>query len=168
MYAVVQTGGKQYRVSEGDVISVEKLNVEEGSTISLNDVLVIGSEDGIQVGKPFIEGAAVEAKVLENGKGKKVVIFKYKAKKDYRKKQGHRQPYTKLEIKSIAASGAEKKAAPAKEEKPEAPVKEEPAKVNLKSMKKAELIQFAADNNIELDPKATNADMIAAIEAALK
>ena len=159
MYAVVQTGGKQYRVSEGDVISVEKLNAEAGSTVVLDEVLVIGGENETVVGKPFIEGAAVSAEVVENGKGKKVIIFKYKAKKDYRRKQGHRQPYTKLQIKSISANGEVKKAAPAKEE---------PAKVNLKSMKKAELVQFAADHNIELDPKATNADMIAAIEAALK
>ncbi|MBR6351836.1 MAG: 50S ribosomal protein L21 [Firmicutes bacterium] len=164
MYAVVQTGGKQYRVSEGDVISVEKLNAEAGSTVVLNEVLVIGGEAETVVGKPFIEGAAVSAEVLENGKGKKVIIFKYKAKKDYRRKQGHRQPYTKLQIKSISANG-EFKAEPAKAEAVKA---EEPAKVNLKSMKKAELVQFAADNNIELDPKATNAEMIAAIEAALK
>jgi len=159
MYAVVQTGGKQYRVSEGDVISVEKLNAEAGSTVVLDEVLVIGGDAETVVGKPFIEGAAVTAEVVENGKGEKLVIFKYKAKKDYRRKQGHRQPYTKLEIKSISANGVVKKAEPAKEE---------PAKVNLKSMKKAELVQFAADNNIELDPKATNAEMIAAIEAALK
>ena len=165
MYAVVQTGGKQYRVSEGDVISVEKLNAEAGSTVVLNEVLVIGGEAETVVGKPFIEGAAVSAEVLENGKGKKVIIFKYKAKKDYRRKQGHRQPYTKLQIKSISANGEVKKAEPAKAEAVKA---EEPAKVNLKSMKKAELVQFAADNNIELDPKATNAEMIAAIEAALK
>ena len=160
MYAVVQTGGKQYRVSEGDVISVEKLNAEAGSTVVLDEVLVIGGDAETVVGKPFIEGAAVTAEVVENGKGEKLVIFKYKAKKDYRRKQGHRQPYTKLEIKSISANGVVKKAEPAKVE--------EPAKVNLKSMKKAELVQFAADNNIELDPKATNAEMIAAIEAALK
>ncbi len=101
MYAIVQTGGKQYRVSEGDIICVEKLNAEAGSEISLDEVLVIGGEEGIKVGKPFVEGAAVKAEVLENGKGKKLVIFKYEAKKDYRRKQGHRQPYTKLQIKAI-------------------------------------------------------------------
>lgn len=159
MYAVVQTGGKQYRVSEGDVISVEKLNAETGSTVVLDEVLVIGGDAETLVGKPFVEGASVSAEIIESGKGKKLVIFKYKAKKDYRRKQGHRQPYTRLQIKSISAQG-KAKAAPA--------AGTGPAKVNLKSMKKSELIQYAADNNIELDPKATNAEMIAAIEAALK
>ena len=102
MYAIVQTGGKQYRVCEGDIINVEKLAAEVGETVALNEVLVI---DGI-IGKPFVEGAVVTAEVLENGKAPKVVIFKYKAKKDYRKKQGHRQPYTKLQIKAITAPGA--------------------------------------------------------------
>ena len=158
MYAIVQTGGKQYRISEGDVINVEKLNAEAGSEVSLDEVLVIGSEDGIKVGKPYVEGASIKADVVENGKGEKLVIFKYKAKKDYRKKQGHRQPYTRLQIKEISFEG--KKAAPAE-------AKEEGG-VNLKSMKKAELIEFAKENGIEIDEKATNAVMIETIEAALK
>ena len=115
MYAVVQTGGKQYRISEGDVICVEKLNAEAGSEVSLDEVLVIGSEEGLKIGKPFVEGACIKAEVVENGKGKKVVIYKYKAKKDSHKKQGHRQPYTKLQIKEIAFEG--KKAAPAEHSK---------------------------------------------------
>ena len=173
MYAVVQTGGKQYRVAEGDIICVEKLNAEVGSKVTLNEVLVIGDAAKTIVGTPFVEGAAVTANVVENGKAKKVIVFKYKAKKDYRRKKGHRQPFTKLEIKSIVASGAAAPKAPAKKAEPKAEVKAEAPKaeaksVNLKSLKKAELIQFAADNNIKLDPKATNADMIAAIEAALK
>ncbi len=172
MYAVVQTGGKQYRVSEGDVITVEKLNVEAGSTVALDQVLVIGAEGKLVVGKPYIEGAAVKAEVVENGKGEKLVIFKYKAKKDYRRKQGHRQPYTKLEIKAITAPGienspkAEPEAPAAAEEVEE--VKKEEKRVNLKSMKKAELIEYAKENGIEINEKATNADLIAAIEAALK
>ena len=167
MYAVVQTGGKQYRVSEGDVITVEKLNAEAGSTVSLDKVLVLGEEGKLTVGTPYVDGAAVSAEVVENGKGKKVVIFKYKAKKDYRKKQGHRQPYTKLEIKAICAPGV--KPAPKAEEAP-APAEEakEEKHVNLKSLKKAELIEFAKNNGIEINEKATNAEMIAAIEAALK
>ncbi len=165
MYAVVQTGGKQYRVSEGDVITVEKLNAEAGSTVELDQVLVIGEEGHLTVGKPFIDGACVSAEVVENGKGEKVVIFKYKAKKDYRKKQGHRQPFTRLQVKSIAAPGIESK--PAAEAAPAAAEAEE-KHVNLKSMKKAELIEFAKENGIEINEKATNADMIAAIEAALK
>ncbi len=159
MYAVVLTGGKQYRVSVGDEINVEKLNAEAGQTVVLDKVLVIGGEGSVTVGKPYIEGAGVTAEVVENGKGKKVVIFKYKAKKDQRSKKGHRQPYTKLVIKSIAADGI-------KVEAPAAPVAE--AKVNLKSMKKAELVAYAEANNIELPAKATNAEMIAVIEAATK
>ena len=102
MYAIIQTGGKQYRVSEGDVICVEKLNAEAGSTVTLDEVLVLGGET-LTIGTPLVKGASVSAEVLENGKGPKVVSYKYKAKKDSHSKQGHRQPYTKLEIKSIVA-----------------------------------------------------------------
>lgn len=103
MYAMIETGGKQYRVQEGDKLFVEKLNVEEGQEVTLDKVLLVSNEGNITVGKPFVEGATVAAKVLENGKAKKIIVFKYKAKKDYRKKQGHRQPYTKLEITKINA-----------------------------------------------------------------
>ncbi|GLC32211.1 50S ribosomal protein L21 [Clostridium omnivorum] len=102
MYAVVLTGGKQYRVQEGDVIYVEKLNADVDSSVKL-DVLAVGKEEGLVVGKPVVEGASVEAKVLGEGKAKKIIVFKYKRKKDYRRKQGHRQPYTKLQIEKINA-----------------------------------------------------------------
>lgn len=104
MYAVVVTGGKQYRVSEGDVIYVEKLDAEVDSTVEVGNVLLVGKDNGeVVVGKPVVEGAKVEAKVLAQGKNKKVLVFKYKRKKDYRKRQGHRQPYTKLSIEKINA-----------------------------------------------------------------
>ena len=103
MYAVVVTGGKQYRVQEGDVIYVEKLNADVDSTVELNEVLAVGTEDGIKVGTPVVEGAKVVAKVAAQGKAKKVIVFKYKSKKDYRRKNGHRQPYTKLVIEKIEA-----------------------------------------------------------------
>ncbi len=104
MYAVLVTGGKQYRVSEGDVIYVEKLTAEVDSTIELDNILVVNKENGETVfGKPLVDGAKVTAKVVAQGKGKKIVVFKYKRKKDYRKKQGHRQPYTKLQIEAINA-----------------------------------------------------------------
>ena len=103
MYAVLATGGKQYRVQEGDVIYVEKLDAEVESTVELNEVLAVGTEDGIKVGTPVVEGAKVVAKVAAQGKAKKVVVFKYKSKKDYRRKNGHRQPYTKLVIEKIEA-----------------------------------------------------------------
>ena len=103
MYAVLLTGGKQYRVQEGDVIYVEKLNADVDSTVELNEVLAVGTEDGIKVGTPVVEGAKVVAKVAAQGKAKKVIVFKYKSKKDYRRKNGHRQPYTKLVIEKIEA-----------------------------------------------------------------
>ena len=102
MYAVIETGGKQYRVTEGDVINVEKLDAEAGKTVTIKEVLVVEKEGETLVGAPYVTGASVKAEVLENGKGPKVIIYKYKAKKDYRKKNGHRQPYTELEIKSIS------------------------------------------------------------------
>ncbi|WP_040210740.1 50S ribosomal protein L21 [Clostridium polynesiense] len=104
MYAVLTTGGKQYRVQEGDVIYVEKLNAEVDSTVELTEVLVVSKENGeLVVGKPVVEGAKVVAKVASQGKNKKIIVFKYKPKKDYRRKSGHRQPYTKLVIEKIEA-----------------------------------------------------------------
>ena len=103
MYAVLLTGGKQYRVQEGDVIYVEKLNAEVDSTVELTEVLAVAKDGEIKVGAPVVEGAKVVAKVLAQGKAKKVVVFKYKRKKDYRRKNGHRQPYTKIVIEKIEA-----------------------------------------------------------------
>lgn len=101
MYAVIETGGKQYKVSEGDVIFVEKLGAEEGANVTIDKVLIVGNDDKVTVGTPAVEGASVEAKVLKNGKAKKIYVFKMKRKKNYRRKIGHRQPYTKLEITKI-------------------------------------------------------------------
>ena len=101
-HAIIVTGGKQYRVAEGDVIYVEKLNVEDGAEVTFDKVLVVGSDEGVKVGTPVVEGAAVEAKVVKNGKGKKIHVLKYKAKKGEKKKIGHRQPYTKVENTKIA------------------------------------------------------------------
>ena len=103
MYAVFTTGGKQYRVAEGDVIFVEKLDVADEQTIEFDNVLVVGKDDGAVVGTPNVEGAKVVAKALKNGKGKKVTVFTYRSKKDSKRKMGHRQPYTKLEITAINA-----------------------------------------------------------------
>ncbi|MDD7408313.1 MAG: 50S ribosomal protein L21 [Anaerovoracaceae bacterium] len=101
MYAVIETGGKQYRVQEGDEISVEKLGAEAGEEVVFDKVLVAGEGADVKIGAPYVEGASVKSTVVENGKGQKVIIYKYKAKKDYRKKQGHRQPYTTVKIDSI-------------------------------------------------------------------
>ena len=103
MYAIIATGGKQYKVQEGDVLFVEKLDAEVEASIEFTEVLAVGKEDGLVLGKPIVEGAKVFAKVLEQGKAKKVIVFKYKAKKDFRKKNGHRQMYTKLQIEKIEA-----------------------------------------------------------------
>jgi len=103
MFAIIETGGKQYKVSEGDVVFIERLDAEEGADISFDSVLAVGEGAGITIGNPVVSGAVVNAKVLKNAKAKKVVVFKYKPKKGYRKKQGHRQPYTKVQIEKINA-----------------------------------------------------------------
>jgi len=100
MYAIVETGGKQYKVESGDQILVEKLDAEPGASVEL-DVLLVSDGKAVQVGQPKVDGVTAKAKVIEHGKGDKVVVFHYKPKKNYRKKQGHRQPYTKIEIVSI-------------------------------------------------------------------
>lgn len=101
MYAIIETGGKQYRVQEGDVISVEKLGVNEGEAVEFDRVLVYSDGSELKVGTPVVENAKVSGSVVENGKGDKVIIFKYRAKKDFRKKRGHRQPFTKVKIEKI-------------------------------------------------------------------
>lgn len=100
MYAIIKTGGKQLRVEEGQEIFVEKLDVQADEVVTFDEVLLI-SGDGTKVGTPFIEGASVTAKVVKQGKNKKIRIFKFTAKKDYRRRQGHRQPYTKLVVEKI-------------------------------------------------------------------
>ncbi len=177
MYAVIQTGGKQYKVEVGDVINVEKLDVKVGAKVNLDCLLTSDGKD-VKVGTPSL-GEIVEAKVIEHGKGEKLVIYKYKPKKDYRKKQGHRQPYTQLEILSIGGEKAApaKKAAPKKEapkaeakaEVKEAPKAEAKAEVKVSmSMKKDELIAVAEANGIKVNAKDTKAVIIETIEAAMK
>ena len=102
MYAIIETGGKQMKVAAGDVVYVEKLNAAEGETVTFDKVLFVGGEN-VKVGSPTVEGVTVTGKVEKQGKQKKIIVFKYKAKKNYRKKQGHRQPYTKVVIESINA-----------------------------------------------------------------
>lgn len=103
MYAVIETGGKQYRVQEGDTIFVEKLGVEDGEAVTFDKIVALGKDDDFVAGTPYVEGAKVSAKVIKNGKSKKVTVFKYKAKKNERRKMGHRQPYSKVQIEKIEA-----------------------------------------------------------------
>ena len=102
MYAIIVTGGKQYKVQEGDVIYIEKLEVEAESEIKFTNVLAVADGDNFTVGSPMVEGAVVTGKVIKNGKGKKITVIKFKAKKNYRRTQGHRQPYTKVQIEKIS------------------------------------------------------------------
>jgi large subunit ribosomal protein L21 len=102
MYAIIETGGKQIKVEEGQAIYIEKLNVEAGETVTFDKVLFVGGET-VKVGSPVVSGATVTAKVEKQGRQKKIIVFKYKAKKNNRKKQGHRQPYTKVVIEKINA-----------------------------------------------------------------
>ncbi|EKX98869.1 50S ribosomal protein L21 [Selenomonas sp. oral taxon 138] len=103
MYAIVKTGGKQYKAAEGDTIFVEKLEAGEGETVVFDQVLTVVNDADVKVGRPMVDGAKVTGKVMAHGKGKKILIFKYKAKSNYRKRQGHRQPFTKVVIEKIEA-----------------------------------------------------------------
>ncbi|WP_054742383.1 50S ribosomal protein L21 [Cellulosilyticum ruminicola] len=103
MYAIIETGGKQYNVKVGDSVVVEKLNVAAGETVVFDKVLAVGKEDSFTVGAPFVNGATVKADVVGDGKAKKIIVYKYKAKKGYHKKRGHRQPFTKVTITAIEA-----------------------------------------------------------------
>ncbi len=179
MYAVIETGGKQYRVKAGDVITVEKLDAKIGEKIKFDKVLMSGDGKDLEIGKPYVNTEVV-GEVVESGKGKKVIIFKYKAKKDYRKKQGHRQPYTMIKIVSVGNEVAPKSSATKAETKVETPKKEASQKNNTKktetiekktasmSMKKDELIAFAQENNIKVDAKATKQVILDKINENLK
>ena len=112
MYAIIESCGKQYKVTEGDVVFFEKLDTEEGKKITLDKVVLVSDDSKVEVGAPYVKGVKVEGKVVSHGKGKKILVYKYKAKKNYRRTQGHRQPYTKVEITKIktAAEKTEAKA----------------------------------------------------------
>ena len=101
MYAIIKTGGKQYRVAEGDVITIEKLEAAANEAVTFEEVLTVVNDGDVKVGAPLVNGAKVTGTVLEHGKGKKILVFKYKAKSNYRRRQGHRQPFTKVRIESI-------------------------------------------------------------------
>ena len=106
MYAIIESCGKQYKVAEGDVVFFEKLDTEVGKKITFDKVILVSDDKKVEVGAPYVKGVKVEGKVLENGKGKKIIVYKYKAKKNYRRTQGHRQPFTKVEISKIVTAKA--------------------------------------------------------------
>ncbi len=101
MFAVVKTGGKQYKVTQGEVLRVEKLDAEVGSEVELSEVLMVADGDDVKIGTPILEGATVKAKIIEHGKAKKVIVFKKKRRKGYKKKRGHRQHFTTIEIQEV-------------------------------------------------------------------
>ena len=127
MYAVFATGGKQYRATTGDILKIEKLDVEKGATVELDQVLMVGEGEDVKVGTPYLKGGVVTATVVDQGRGKKIKILKFKRRKHHMKQMGHRQDYTQIEITGIAAS-APKKAKKAKAKKPEAAKPEVEAK----------------------------------------
>ena len=108
MYAIIEACGKQYKVAQGDVVFFEKLDTEEGKKVTFDKVVLVSDEGNVQVGNPYVKGIKVEGKVVSHGKAKKILVFKYKAKKNYRRTQGHRQPYTKVEITGIKLPAAKK------------------------------------------------------------
>ena len=108
MYAIIESCGKQYKVTEGDVVFFEKLDTEEGKKVTFDKVILVANGEKIEVGAPYVKGVKGEGTVVAHGKGKKIIVYKYKAKKNYRRKQGHRQPYTKVEIKAIKLPAAKK------------------------------------------------------------
>ena len=104
MYAIIESCGRQYKVEKGEVVFFEKLNAEEGKKVTFENVVLVSDNGKVQVGNPYVKGVKVEGKVVAHGKGKKIIVFKMKPKKNYRRKQGHRQPYTKVEITAIKTS----------------------------------------------------------------
>ncbi|NLN86345.1 MAG: 50S ribosomal protein L21 [Syntrophomonadaceae bacterium] len=101
MYAVIQTGGKQYKVNEGDILKVEKLAGEAGDKLTLDQILILSDGNGLKIGSPLVSGATVTVEVIEQGRGKKITVYKYKRRKNYRRKQGHRQAFTKIKVEKI-------------------------------------------------------------------
>ena len=133
MYAIIESCGKQYKVTEGDVVFFEKLDVEEGKKVTFDNVVLVSDNKKVEVGAPYVKGVKVEGKVVAHGKGKKILVYKYKAKKNYRRTQGHRQPYTKVEITKIKT--------PAEKTEAKAEVKTAEKKTATKTATKKETVK---------------------------
>ena len=129
MYAIIESCGKQYKVAQGDVVFFEKLDAEEGKKVSFDKVILVSEDGKVQVGNPYVKGIKVEGKVVSHGKAKKIIVFKMKPKKNYRRKQGHRQPYTKVEITGIKTAAKKAEATEAKAETKTAAAKKTTKKV---------------------------------------
>ena len=159
MYAVIKTGGKQYKVSKDDIISVEKLSEDTGKKIKLNEVLIISDKGKPIVGDPLIKGASVEAEIMDHSRAAKITVFKKKRRHNYRRKKGHKQNITNLKILSINASQGKTKASDTEEKKTTtkkaAPKKAAPKKVTTKS-KKTEDKPKKSDKKAKSEPKKTN------------
>ena len=132
MYAIIEACGKQYKVAEGDIIFFEKLDAEEGKKVTFDNVILLSDDGKVEVGNPYVKGAKVEGKVVSHGKAKKILVYKYKAKKNYRRTQGHRQPYTKVEITSVKPVADKKTTVKAEETKAEVAEKKETVKTTAK------------------------------------
>ena len=150
MYAIIESCGKQYKVSEKDVVFFEKLDVEEGKKVTFDNVVLVSDDKKVEVGSPYVKGVKVEGKVLEHGKGKKIIVYKYKAKKNYRRTQGHRQPYTKVEITKITVGKAEA-------EKVEKPVADDKKEVAAKKETVAKKTTTTTKKNATTEKKTTTA-----------
>lgn len=140
MYAVIKTGGKQYKVTQGDTIRVERLPAAEGDTIAFDKVLMIADGDKVQLGAPIIEGTTVSANVVKHGRGKKIEIIKFRRRKHYRKQAGHRQDYTEVEITAIAGQAGEPKPPKKTEDKPAEGKKKEAAESGKKPAAKKKAV----------------------------
>lgn len=138
MYAMIENSGRQYKVSKGDVVFFEKLNLNEGDKVNFDKVILVSDDNNIQIGNPYVKGAKVEGKVVSNGKHKKVIVYKMKPKKGYRRKQGHRQPYTKVEIMDITSKDSKTEPKVEKEVKETKPEAKTEVKAEVKTGAKAE------------------------------
>ncbi len=138
MYAIIESCGKQYKVAQGDVVFFEKLDAQEGKKVTFENVVLVSDEGKVQIGNPYVKGVKVEGKVISHGKAKKIIVFKMKPKKNYRRKQGHRQPYTKVEITSIKTAAKKEETA-----KSETTAKKEETAKSETTVKKAETVTTA-------------------------
>ena len=161
MYAMIESSGRQYKVSKGEIVFFEKLNLNEGDKVNFDKVILISDDNNIQIGDPYVKGAKVTGKVVSNGKHKKIIVYKMKPKKNYRRKQGHRQPYTKVEITDITLKDSKSEAKETAVEKTKV-VKE--AKIEPKVVKETKPKTTETKAVKEIKPKATETKTVKEIK----